>query len=80
MDQQAPAFEPGEATEPQIMLIAHCGSAWGDDDAFERQRQLVRQVMTFDGNRTWLGRLPASINVNLLDWQTACALRKPVPT
>ncbi|HSU35117.1 MAG TPA: hypothetical protein VLJ88_05610 [Propionibacteriaceae bacterium] len=71
IDQQPPPFEPDEKTQPQIMLIAHCGSAWGDDDTFERQRQLVRQVMDFDGNRTWHGHLPASINDGLEGWQTA---------
>jgi hypothetical protein len=70
-DQPLLALEPDEVTDSQIMLIAHCGSAWGDDDAFERQRQLVRRVMIFDGNRTWHGRLPSSINDGLPDWQTA---------
>jgi hypothetical protein len=74
----APAGQPAspaldDDAEPRVGLIAHCHSPFGDDETFERQRQAVRRVLTFDGNHTWYGDLPVSVSANLSDWQAVLA-------
>jgi hypothetical protein len=66
LDELADAEE--ETVPPRVGLVGHCHSAWDDDAGFERQRQAIRHVLTFDGNRTWHGTLAASINDDLVGW------------
>jgi hypothetical protein len=66
---QVPALVEDDALENEVNVIAHCHSTWGNDDAFEKQRQAVRRIMTFDGNRTWHGTLTTSVNDNLPGWK-----------
>jgi hypothetical protein len=65
-----PALIEDDARANEVSVMAHCHSPWGDDDVFEKQRRAVRQIMAFDGNRTWHGTLTSSVNDNLPGWQT----------
>jgi hypothetical protein len=65
--------QAGDDAGPQISLVAHCHSAWDDDQSFERQRQAVRRVLTFDGNRTWHGTLTRALNDDLTGWHDILA-------